>query len=148
VVLGDGEERQSLVHLAGRLGIAADVAFMGFVANPFAWMARARVFVLGSRFEGFSNVLAEALAVGCTIVSTDCPHGPRELLDEGRHGRLVPVGDASAMAAAMLAALDDPADPGRQRARAARFSVGRAVDGYLEVLTAVAAPDRHLRRAG
>lgn len=148
VVLGDGELRQPLVHLAGRLGIGADVAFLGFVANPFAWMARARVVVSGSRFEGFSNVLAEALALGCTIVSTDCPHGPRELLDGGRHGRLVPVGDAPAMAAAMLAALDAPADPGLQRARAARFSVDRAVRGYLDVLAAVATPGRPLARAG
>ncbi len=148
VVLGDGEERRRLERLARRLDVAADVAFLGFVANPFAWMARARVLVSGSRFEGFSNVLAEGLTLGCTIVSTDCPHGPRELLDGGRHGRLVPVGDAPAMATALLEALDDPADRGLQRARAARFSLDRAVTGYLEVLAAVAAPAPQLAKAG
>jgi len=142
VILGEGERRRRLERLARRLGLAGDVAFAGFCANPFAWMARAKLLVSSSRFEGFSNVLAEALACGATIVSTDCRHGPAEILDGGAHGCLVPVGDTEAMAEAMFRALDRPADPARQRARAERYGPERAVTGYLDVLTALARPFR------
>jgi len=140
VVLGEGPGRASLERLAGELGIAADLAFLGFVAEPFGWMARAAVVVSSSRFEGFSNVLVEALAAGATIVATDCPHGPRDVLADGACGRLVPVGDPPALARALVAALDDPADPARQRARARAFSPDAALDGYLAVLRRLARP--------
>ncbi len=134
VVLGEGEERRRLLALARDLGLAGRLFLPGFVANPFAWMARASLFVLSSRFEGASNVLLEALACGCRVVATDCPSGPRELLAGGRYGRLVPPGDPPALAAALAAALDEPHDPARSRHRAAEFSVERAVAGYLEAL--------------
>jgi glycosyltransferase involved in cell wall biosynthesis len=120
--------------LAERLGIAADVALPGFAANPFAYMARASAFVLSSRWEGLPGVLIEAMACGCPVVSTDCPSGPREILAGGRYGPLVPVGDAAALAEAILRVLAAPPDRARLRARAAEFSVEQAVDRYLTAL--------------
>lgn len=134
VILGEGEERRPLEDLARELGVGDDVALPGFVENPFAWMARASVFALSSAWEGFSNVVLEALACGCPVVSSDCPSGPAEILAGGEFGTLVPPGDAEALAAALLAALDRPPDRARLRARAQAFSVGAAVDGYLNVL--------------
>ncbi|GAB4275214.1 MAG: glycosyltransferase [Deferrisomatales bacterium] len=134
VILGEGEERARLERLARELGVAGEVALPGFVENPFAWMARADVFVLSSAWEGFGNVVVEALACGCPVVSTDCPYGPAEILDGGRYGPLVPVGDDEALARAILSVLAAPPDPERLRRRAARFAVAPAVERYLEVL--------------
>jgi glycosyltransferase involved in cell wall biosynthesis len=134
VILGEGSERESLTKLADSLGVADDVAFPGFVANPFAWMARASVFVLSSVSEGFGNVLCEAMACGCPIVSIDCPGGPREILDEGRYGQLVPAEDDRAMAQAILEVLDSPPDRERLYGRASLFTVDRAAERYLAVL--------------
>lgn len=138
VILGEGEERARLLRVAQRLGVADGVALPGFVANPFAYMARAAVFVLSSAWEGFSNVLAEALACSCPVVSTNCPGGPAELLDDGVYGPLVPVGDADALAAAIVHVLRRPPDRERLRARARAFSVERAAEEYLRVLLACA----------
>lgn len=139
LVLGEGDLRPELERLVRQLGVNADVAFEGFVANPFAYMARASVLVLASAWEGFSNVLLEALACGCPVVTTDCPSGPREILDEGRYGELVPVGDAAALAGAILAVLERPPDPERLRDRARRFSVPLAAERYLHVIQELAA---------
>lgn len=132
VILGEGVERARLERLAGSLGIAADVAMPGFVANPYRYMRRAAVFVMSSRFEGFGNALVEAMACGAPVVSTDC-YGPREILEGGRHGPLVAVGDATALAGAIDGQMDAPrptADPGR----AAAFSVDAAIEQYRAVL--------------
>jgi glycosyltransferase involved in cell wall biosynthesis len=112
------------------------VRFAGRVANAPAWMARAAVFVLSSAWEGFGRVLVEALAVGCPVVSTDCPSGPREILDGGAFGPLVPVGDDTALAAAIESVLDRPPDRTLLMQRAEVFSLERGVDRYLEVLLA------------
>ncbi len=133
LILGEGEGREALLAQARELGIADDVALPGFDNNPFAAMRAASLFVLSSRFEGLPGVLIQAMACGTRVVSTDCPSGPMEILEGGRWGRLVPVGDASVLAAAMAAALDDPAPPDVQ-ARAADFSVERAVTRYAELL--------------
>ncbi|GAB4348869.1 MAG: glycosyltransferase [Immundisolibacter sp.] len=134
LILGEGRLRPSLEALARALGIAGDVALPGYAENPFAALARARLFVLSSRYEGLPGALIQALACGCPVVSTDCPSGPREILDGGRYGRLVPVGDADALAAAARAALDEAPNPDRQKARAGHFCVDRAVDAYLDLL--------------
>lgn len=137
VILGEGKERPRLEQLVHQLGIQDDVLMPGFVDNPFAYMAKASVFVLSSAWEGLSNVLIEALACGCPVVSTDCQSGPREILDNGRYGRLVPVGNFEAMARAILETLDDPNKPADKEARIQRameFSVDKAVNQYLEVL--------------
>jgi glycosyltransferase involved in cell wall biosynthesis len=141
LILGEGatpartrEHQAELAAIAAAAGAADDLAFPGFVANPYPYMKRAALFVLSSHREGFPNVLAEALAAGCPVVSTDCPSGPMEILDRGRFGRLVPVGAAEEMAAAMLAALRGPRNAEALQARAAEFSFDRAVDGYLNAV--------------
>ena len=141
VVLGEARRPESsarkvaaLEALAHELGVAAHVVFPGYVSNPFAWMARAAVLAVTSRNEGFCNVIAEALACGCPVVSTDCPSGPAEILDRGTYGRLVAVGDDVAMAEALSATLDEPRDAERLRARAACFSEVRAVTAYEQLL--------------
>jgi len=139
VILGEGKKRNQLQALAQQLGVTADVALPGFVENPFAWMARATVFALSSAWEGLPGVLIEALACGCPTVSTDCPGGAAEILADGLYGPLVPVGDDQALADAILSTLDAAPAPELLRKRAAEFSVERAVDQYLKVLSAVAA---------
>ncbi len=109
VLLGDGPQRGELEALCRTLGIAGEVDFLGFRPNPFPYMAKAAAFILSSAYEGFGNVVAEALALGTPVISTDCRHGPAEILDHGRYGQLVPVADAGEMAKAMIRALDGPA---------------------------------------
>jgi glycosyltransferase involved in cell wall biosynthesis len=133
VILGEGELRDALLAQMQRLGVGDDVSLPGFEPNPFAAMRAARVFVLSSRFEGLPGVLVQAMACGTPVVSTDCPAGPREILEDGRWGQLVPVGDASALAGAIAAVLDAPQAPD-VRKRAAEFSEERAVGRYAEVL--------------
>jgi glycosyltransferase involved in cell wall biosynthesis len=134
VVLGRGPEWPRLALLARRLGVARDVAFAGFVANPFAVMARARVFALSSRYEGLANVLREALACGANVVATDCPSGSAEVLRNGALGRLVPVGDARALADALLAALGETLSAEAVQARIDSVSGGDEAARYLELL--------------
>jgi len=133
VILGEGEDRAALEALVRELGTTDDVALPGFDSNPFAAMAAADVFVLSSRWEGFANVVAEALACGTRVVSTDCPSGPAEILENGRHGRLVPVGDVDALAAGMAAALDAPADRAALQGRADDFALDRIAGLYREL---------------
>lgn len=138
VILGDGELRDQLEDLARSRGVQDDVAFLGFVPNPPAYMKRCTVFVLSSRFEGFGNVLVEAMACGAPVVSTDCPSGPNEIISNGNSGLLVPVGDSRALAKAISALLDDDSFRGRisesGEERAKTFSVDNAVVLYGELL--------------
>jgi glycosyltransferase involved in cell wall biosynthesis len=108
VILGEGPLRSELQALIGKLGLSDLVRLQGNVANPLKFFARADVFVLSSYVEGLPNVLVEAMVCGCTPVSTDCPTGPREVLQDGKYGYLVPVGDPVAMAASIERALDNP----------------------------------------
>jgi glycosyltransferase involved in cell wall biosynthesis len=116
------------------LGVAEDVSLPGFVANPYAYMARAGVFVLSSFHEGLPGALIQALACGCPVVSTDCVSGPDEILEHGRYGPLVPVGDDAAMAAAIERTLDNPLPHEQLLARAQAFSVDRAVARYWDLM--------------
>ena len=109
VLVGDGASRPQLEALAQSLGIADRVTFAGFQSNPYAWIRRARLMAFSSKMEGLPNVLLEGLAVGQVVVSTDCPTGPREILDDGRAGLLVPVGDVDGLAEAMRRGLQDDA---------------------------------------
>lgn len=134
------ENAAELHRLAAALGVAPDVDLPGTAMNPFAYMARSAVFALSSAWEGFGNVLVEAMACGCPVVSTDCPSGPAEILEGGRHGPLVPVGDAGALADALARVLDAPPDPAALRRRAGVFTVARAADSYLHALFGGASP--------
>jgi glycosyltransferase involved in cell wall biosynthesis len=135
VILGEGEDRPILEALTRELGIEADVALPGFVQNPHAYMARAGVLAMSSRFEGFGNVLVEAMACGCPVVSTDCPSGPAEILQQGKYGALVPVGNSVALAEALSQTLDHPPDPALQQ-RADEFAVSKVTQRYLQVFAA------------
>jgi glycosyltransferase involved in cell wall biosynthesis len=106
----------------------------GFEINPLKFYKNCSAFVLSSRWEGLGGVVIEALACGCPVVATDCPSGPYEILEGGKYGSLVPVGDSQALAEAMEKILDSPPDPGSGVERAKFFSVENAVSKYLLVL--------------
>ena len=132
IILGEGEERGRLERQARKLGIGASVQFPGFVKNPYAYMSRAALFILSSRWEGLPGALIEAMACGCPVVATDCPSGPAEIIENGTQGEIVPVEDDHALAAAMKRMLNTPRGRGVDRARC--FSTASAVDAYLEML--------------
>jgi glycosyltransferase involved in cell wall biosynthesis len=134
VILGEGRLRDELEALATTLGISQDVSMPGFSENPYAFMARASVLALSSAWEGFGNVIGEALACGCPVVSTDCPSGPAEVLKNGAYGTLVPVGNDKALADAILAVLDKPSERERLRARASEFNLDIISEAYLQLL--------------
>lgn len=134
VVLGEGPERRSLMDLARNMAIAHAVDFPGFQPNPFASMAKASVVVLSSSYEGFPNTLVQAMACGTPVVSTNCPSGPSEILEDGQWGRLVPVDDPPALAKAMLDTLDNPVEPRRLVARAGTYSAQASIDRYLKLI--------------
>lgn len=130
----DGAYREKLLALPMALGVEADVAFPGFVENPFAYMGHAAAFVLSSAWEGLPTVLIEALGCGCPVVSTDCPSGPAEILDHGRFGPLVPVGDEEALAAAIKSVLDNPLHRDVLKNRAHLFSTEQATARQIQLL--------------
>ena len=133
VILGEGPERDALLHLADELGIREHVDLPGFVPNPYAVLARAQAFVLSSRWEGLPTVLIEAMALGVPLVAADCPSGPREILQDGAFGELVPVGDVEAMARAIVAALHQDPDAARGAARAEPYLFATAARTYLKL---------------
>ena len=134
LILGEGPLRGELEALIARLGLDGAVDLPGFVPDPHPYLARADLFVLSSAWEGFGNVILEALACGTPVVSTDCPSGPREILEDGRYGKLVPVGDAAALARSILASLGKDHDRTALMARAGEFSIDKAADKYLRLL--------------
>ncbi len=133
VILGEGPERDALLALRQQLGLDAVVDFPGFYADPLPLFARAAALVSSSRFEGFGLTLVEALACGTPVVSTDCPTGPVEILAAGDYGRLVPVGDAEALGAALLATLATPPDRARLQRRAQDYTLDTVTDRYLDL---------------
>ncbi len=134
LILGDGPMRGELETLAKSLDLHERISMPGFSENALAYLKRAKLFVLSSRFEGFGNVVAEALACGTPVVSTDCPHGPAEILDGGRFGSLVPVGDVAALEKAIVDCLGRPVDVAGLQVRGQTFSVARCAESYCEVL--------------
>lgn len=134
LILGEGSLRGELEALARDLGIADSLWMPGFRANPATFLQHAHVFVLSSNWEGFGNVIVEALAAGVPVVSTHCPSGPAEILAGGDYGRLVPVSDPGAMAQAVEVTLDAPSDPASLTARAQNFAPEKAARGYLDLL--------------
>ena len=130
IIVGDGPGRTLLESVIRETGAAEYVALVGWDANPFRWVKRGNVFVLASHYEGFGLVLVEAMGLGVSVVSSDCPVGPREILENGRLGHLVPVGDVQRMGEAIVEALQKPHDSGQLQAAAAEYSISHAVEGY------------------
>jgi glycosyltransferase involved in cell wall biosynthesis len=133
-ILGAGPEKEKLVKLAEKLGLSQNIAFLGFQKNPYKFMKKASIFVLSSLQEGFGNVIIEAMAFGTPVVSTNCPAGPGEIIENMKNGILTPVGDKKALAAAILKILNNPgltqkfSIEGKKRAQL--FSVEESVRGY------------------
>ena len=134
IILGDGPSRAELEAQVDRLGLGERVKLPGFAHNPINYFARADVFALSSYVEGLPNVLVEAMVAGCTPVSTDCPTGPGEVLDGGRFGYLVPVGDPRAIADAIERALDHPIAPKLLAEAVAPFEENAVIDRHFELL--------------
>jgi len=133
LILGEGKDRLALEELIKELGLEQDVSLPGFVMNPYAYMARASLFVLSSRWEGLPTVLIEALCCGTPVVSTDCPSGPREILRDGQYGQLVPVGDVDGLAQAIEAALNSKA-PGPPSESWRPYDLENVVNQYISLL--------------
>ncbi|MHA6730802.1 glycosyltransferase [Devosia sp. A369] len=136
-ILGEGPERPALQRLVRQLGLDDCVMLLGFVAEPSDWVARVGLLVSSSRHEGFGNAIVEALACGTPVVATDAPHGPREILANGRFGLLVPPNNLHALVHAMRRALDAPVDRAALRARAASFTTEVAVSRMNAVLASL-----------
>lgn len=134
MILGRGRQREKLLALAGELGVAEDVALPGFVANPFHYLAHASLFGFTSRWEGLPFALIEALAVGVPVVATDCPSGPREVLEDGKYGYLVPIGDDAALAAAMRETLRNPLPKAVLQEAARPYEIENAATAYAQAL--------------
>ena len=137
VILGEGEDRSHLEKLAQELDIAEDVVMPGFVYNPYNYMAQAKVFALSSQWEGFGMVLVEAMACGTPVVSTNCPSGPSEILENGKYGKLVPVGNPETLAMAILQTLKNPPKKSVLKERTQAFHVDDITQQYLQVLLPV-----------
>ena len=132
IILGEGELRSELKALIAELGLTEFVSMPGYVENPYSYMRQSDLFVLSSQWEGFGNVLVEAMACNVPIVSTNCPSGPAEILEDGKWGTLVPVGNSELLAQAMLRSLKE----GRTNfeSRVSQFTIEKAASAYLEVL--------------
>ena len=136
-IYGTGPLQPELDRLVADLGLRDRVSLMGFVLDPFPVFRRAALLVSASRYEGFGNVIVEALSCGTPVVSTDCPYGPAEILENGLYGRLVPVGDARAIATAITEVLAIAPDRARLRARAGIHTVGRAAEVLDSIIEGV-----------
>ncbi|WP_017304859.1 glycosyltransferase [Spirulina subsalsa] len=135
IILGEGGLRRSLENLVRELGVGEDVQLPGFVPNPYAYLSRAAMFVLSSKFEGLPTVVIEALACGCPVVSTDCPYGPREILADGQYGRLVAVGDVLGLVRGIYETLNAPISRDLLKVRSQAFTVQEATQSYLKLLS-------------
>lgn len=134
VILGEGPDRPQLQALIDRLELSEDIDLPGFVDNPFPCMARCAAYVLSSRWEGLPNALIQAVALGAPAVATDCHSGPREILEDGRWGELVPVGDTRAMARAIEVSLDRKRNAACPEDFRIRYGADAVTDAYLDLL--------------
>ena len=134
VILGEGEERYSLKKMLKEMNLTNFVHLPGFAENPYLFMAHSKAFVLSSRWEGLPGVLIEAMAIGTPVVSTNCKSGPDEILENGKYGHLVPVGDSDKLAKAIIQTLDNPLSKITLKKRASDFSEEKIIDQYLSYI--------------
>lgn len=132
VILGKGPLHDELTSLTKELSISEHVFFKGFVKNPLAYMKQADMFLMTSGWEGFGNVLVEALYCGLPIVATDCPSGPAEIIANGRYGNLTKIGDEHKISQAILDTLEHPMPREKQRQRAMEFTAEAISKQYLQ----------------
>jgi glycosyltransferase involved in cell wall biosynthesis len=140
-MIGDGPDRAALEAFARSNHLADRTFFTGYVPDPFAWMMRARVVVLCSIYEGLGNTIIEALACGTPVICSDCPYGPREILQNGRYGTLTPVGDPAALASAIVSALDSVPDRRFLMQRALEYTAEHAATRFLQIVSKAEATD-------
>ena len=135
MILGEGGDRPKLEALVREMGLENDVSLPGFVDNPYKYMKRAAVFVLSSKWEGLPTVLIEAMACGIPVISTDCPSGPREILENGKYGVLVPVGDVERLAKTIIMySIRKFMSEENLQTQAQKFHLECAVKEYLRIM--------------
>jgi glycosyltransferase involved in cell wall biosynthesis len=134
IILGEGHQRLSIERRIHEHKINEYVSLTGYVENPLSYMNNASLLVLSSKWEALPTVLIEALACGCPVVSTDCPSGPAEILENGKYGTLVPVQDSHSLSDAIIKILSDPPEKKILMNRAMDFSVFKSVDKYIEIM--------------
>ena len=137
IILGDGPLRPELENLCQQLDIKDNVDLIPFTSNPYSYLKAANLFVISSHWEGFVNVLLEAMALGTSVVATDCESSPREILKDGSIGKLVPVGDIDSMASAILYTLSHPQDSSLLKQRCSDFAIDKVGAKYEELLVKV-----------
>mgnify|MGYP006225609127 FL=1 len=145
MILGQGHQLSELQALAKRLGVSDRVSLPGFVDNPYAYLSRAALFVLSSLWEGSPNVVTESLALGTPVVATDCKSGPNEITQQGKYGRLVPVGDEQALAEAILETLSAPPDGEWLKSAVQEYTMEKSAASYLQAMNL---PPPHLNNRG
>ena len=133
LILGDGPDRAELERLVESNGLQHAIRLPGYVSNPLKYFHNADVFVLSSRLEGLPNVLVEAMLCGCTPVATDCPTGPREVLDDGKYGYLIAMNDPIAMSEAIKTALENPMSEALLKEAIVPFSQDAVIGRYLDI---------------
>jgi len=133
LILGEGKLREQLTLLASQLSIEKDFSMPGFVDNPYAYMSKASLFVMSSDYEGFGNVLVEAMACGTPIISTNCPGGPVEILENGIWGELIPVGDLKALTSSIINMINKKNHSDTSK-RANDFSTDLKIKEYLKIM--------------
>ena len=140
-ILGEGPEEENLKRLVAMLGISDSIHFLGFIKNPYSYMRQADLFVLSSAWEGFGHVIVESMACGTPVLSTDCPHGPAEILDNGTYGWLVPNGDVQSLTDKLKQLMDHREEITRMKEpslkRANDFTARRIVIEYEEAFLSV-----------
>ncbi|MGM0843665.1 MAG: glycosyltransferase [Bacillota bacterium] len=134
IIVGEGEEREKLKLLAQELNVYGDIDLVGFVQNPYSYMKCSDLFVMSSAWEGFGNVLVEAMATGTNVVSTDCPSGPSEILDNGTYGQLVETKDIEGLSKSIIDALQNPLSKEVLIERANSFTVKATLDKYKRII--------------
>jgi len=134
VIIGDGHQKSMIIELINELGLSDNVIMPGFVPNPEDYIKNASLYILSSKWEGFGNVIVEALGVGTPVVATDCPSGPSEILENGKYGKLVPVGNIEKMAYSIIEELNSKVDTEFLIERAKDFSVSKIADEYLNLI--------------
>jgi glycosyltransferase involved in cell wall biosynthesis len=133
-ILGTGPLQSMLENYIQKNNLSSCIFLIGFEPNPYKWMAKSDLLILSSIYEGFGNVIVEAMALGKTVVSTNCPSGPNEILQQGALGYLCPVKDPAEMSKSIEKALQMPFDSNILIQSTHQYTIKETVNKYIEVL--------------